>query len=98
LRTGLWQAPPLPNGVRLLADVWLRCENAPRDEEWQELARLGRLFAADSAVCLRVAQALARHGKAAEAVDILGTGFLRVRDDPTRAQFAEAYSAIMKRP
>jgi hypothetical protein len=98
LRTGLRQAPTLPNGVRLLAEVWLRCEHAPRDDEWQELARLGRLFAADSPVCLRVAQALARHGQAAEAVDVLGAGFLRVRDDTTRQQFAQAYSAIVKKP
>ncbi len=97
LRRGLQQAPPLAEAVVLLADVWLRSSAAPSDEEARQLERLGRLFLSEPRVCLRVVRALERHGKSAEAVALLGAGFLHVHDNPTRTQFAQLYATLAKR-
>jgi hypothetical protein len=96
LRLGYAQNPPLAEAVGLWADVRLRASVAPPDEEVKALLRGARLFITDARLCFRVARALGRHGRSAEAVALLGEGFLHVRDDATRAQFAQMYAVLTK--
>ena len=98
LRTGLRQAPALADSAVLLAEVWLRGAGPLPEADGQQLETLARLFAADARVCMRVAEALGRHGETARAVAVLGAGFVHVRDDATRREFAQRYAALAKQP
>lgn len=85
LRRAVTQAPPLAESFVLLADAWARCEYAPNSEEFADLERGARLFSQRPTVALPIAQALARHGKKAEAVALLDGCVGSVADEPTRA-------------
>ncbi|MBL9189887.1 MAG: hypothetical protein JNK23_20575 [Opitutaceae bacterium] len=94
LRAALDQAPLIAEAVELWADAWTRTTAAPTEADVARLVRGANHFIADPKVCLRVARALGRHGKKAEAAELLGAGFLHARDDATRAQFAQMFAAL----
>jgi len=73
LRAVVAQAPQLADVYILLAQVWARCETSPNAEESAELQRGARLFPRRQEVGYSIAQALARHGKNAEAIAVLDT-------------------------
>jgi hypothetical protein len=98
LHRGLEQAPVLIDAVQLLADATFRSTSAPSDEDVKRLVEFGRRFVSQPRVCLRVARALSRHGKREEAVSLLGAGFLHVRDEQIRVQFAQLYAALVPSP
>lgn len=97
LRRGLGQAPPLPAAFELLATVWSRCRASPPAEDIERLVHGGQLFATEPRLCLKLARALGRHGRSTEAIALLGRGFLHVRDNPTREQFAQLYALLTQR-
>lgn len=74
LRAALTQAPQLADVYILLAQTWARCATSPNAEEWAELQNGARLFRRQQAVAYFIAQALARHGKKAEAIAVLDAG------------------------
>lgn len=71
LQRTLTQAPPLPEIFTLLAEAWTCCETPPNADELAELKMGARLFARRPMVGLPIAQALAQHGKKAEAAAVL---------------------------
>ncbi len=94
LRTGLDQAPAIAELIELWADAWARTSVPPKAEDVQRLIHGAQHFIAVPSVCLRASRALGRHGKTKDAIDLLGAGFLHVRDDATRAQFAQMFAAL----
>jgi hypothetical protein len=94
LRGALDRAPLLPEIVELWCDAWARCQTPPNAADAQRIDAGARQFIAQPRVCLRAARALGRHGHAAEAIGLLGAGFLHAHDESTRAQFAQMFSAL----
>ncbi len=88
LRRALTQSPPLAEVYVLLAEAWERCEAPPNTAEFAELATGARNFGRRPSVGLRLALALARHGKKAEAVAVLDASAGEVADESTRAGIA----------
>ncbi len=94
LRRGLNQSPPLPEAYELLGDVWSRCELAPNASELAELERGARLFPRRPEVGVSVARALARHGKATEAVVVLERMSGSAMEPSTQAAVAKLWAEL----
>lgn len=94
LRRGVTQSPPLPEAFELLGDVWGRCELAPNASELAELERGARLFPRRPEVGTSIARALARHGKATEAVAVLELVAGAAMEDPTRVAIAQLWAEL----
>jgi prophage DNA circulation protein len=94
LRRALTQAPPLAEVFVLLAEAWAHCDLAPNTAEFAELERGARLFAARPTVTLPIANALARHGKHAEAAAVLDTTAAYAADETTRASVARLRAEV----
>ncbi|MDP3068680.1 MAG: hypothetical protein Q8N18_00245 [Opitutaceae bacterium] len=98
LRLGFDQAPAIAELIELWADAWTRTTARPSEADVQRLVRGAEQFIAEPRVGLRVARALGRHGKTAEARAVLGAAFLHVRDDAMRAQLAQMFAALKTDP
>ena len=84
LRRSLSQSPPLAEVYTLLGEAWASCELAPNGEELAELEKGARLFARRATVACPIAQALAKHGKKAEAAAVLAGCSAYALDDDAR--------------
>ena len=85
LQRALTQAPLLPEVFVLLAEAWARCEVSPSAAEFAELEMGARSFTHRPTVAYPIAQALARHGKQAEAVAVLDACAGYAMDEKTQA-------------
>jgi hypothetical protein len=97
LRAALAQRPLTVGAAELWADAWARTGLAPTAEEVASLTATARHFVSEPGVVLRTVRALARHGRRAEATELLGAGFLFARDDATRRRFAQMLTAVEAR-
>jgi hypothetical protein len=96
LRVAFAQQPPLPETYRLAAEVWVLAGDEPPPEAWRVLEEGSAYFPEDVRLAYAVAEALAAHGRDDRAVEVLGKAFGHVRDDGTRARFAELYARLSK--
>jgi hypothetical protein len=94
LRGALTQNPQLPEIFGLLAEAWTRAREAPPASDLETLSRGARFFAMNSAVGYRIALALARFGRRAEATELLATGIDYATDDAMRARYAQLQAAL----
>lgn len=98
LRAGLAQSPLLPGAAELFADIWLRGKTAPGEEDVALLRAAARTFVLDARIALRIARTLGRHGRLTDGAAVLEATFPHVRDEALRAQFAQLYGALTKKP
>ncbi len=96
LHRGLAQAPALTEIFAQLADLWQRSAVPPTPGDLQRIKREQALFVSDPKICIALAAALARHGHTADAISLLGAGFIYARNDETRKQFAKVYASLEK--
>lgn len=96
LQRGVLQAPPLPEAYGLLAEVWVRCNQAPTAADWTLLETGARLYARRPVVSFRIALAYARHGRKTEAEALLAAGADYITDDITRRQVDELRTALAR--
>ncbi len=94
LRLALGQQPQLPEVFGLLADAWLRSREPAPPADVEALVRGAKYFAMNPAVSYRIALALARCGRRAEAVDLLDRGVDYVDDDAMRVRYTQLQAAI----
>lgn len=94
LRQAIQQTPPLPEVYGLLADAWLRSRDPAPRADVEALVRGAKYFALNPVVSYRLALALARFGRRAEAVELLATGAEYVVDDATRARFVQLQTTL----
>lgn len=85
LQQALAQAPPLPEVFSLLAEAWMRCEDAPSPAELSEIARGAEIFPRRPTVALPIAQVLSRHGQNSEAARVLAACAGYATDEKTQA-------------
>lgn len=94
LRTGIRQAPPLPESYALLADVWLRCSSPPPAEDFAVLARGADLFSWHPLLSHRIALLQISRGKPAEATRLLAKAMKRTTDPAIRTRLGELQAVI----
>lgn len=96
LRTAITRAPPLPEAYLLLAGTWLRCREAPPEEDFVTLARGAKLFGRLPVISYRVALLQLAHGRAAEATQVIAQGLERATDSEVRAALTELQALLGK--
>lgn len=84
LRTGIRQAPPLPESYALLAEAWLRCSSPPPAEDFAALAQGADLFSWHPLLSHRVALLQISRGRPAEAARLLAQAMERTTDPAIR--------------
>ncbi|MEO7413220.1 MAG: hypothetical protein ABIZ81_07670 [Opitutaceae bacterium] len=94
LRKATAFTPELPEVFGLLADAWTRCRETPPAGDVEALVHGAKSFALNPTVSYRLALALARAGRRAEARELLTTGIEYVADDANRARFAQLHAAL----
>ncbi len=96
LRRAIKLPPQLPEVFGLLADTWIRARESAPAEDVEALARAAHYFAMNPAVSYRIALALARSGRRAEATELLAHGIDYVADDAGRIRYAQLQAALTK--
>lgn len=98
LRKTTAYTPRMPETFGLLADVRARCRESAPSGDIDALLLGARSFALNPSVSYRIAFALARSGRRAEAAELLTTSVEYVRDDTKRAQFIQFQSVLARAP
>lgn len=94
LRRMLALTPPLPETYGVMADAWLRSNAPPPAEDLATLVKGAHAFALHPTVAYRVALALAKYGRRAEAVTLLNQGVDGVGDDLLRTRYNRVLEAL----
>ena len=98
LRRALTQSPELPEIYGLLADAWVRARTPPPPEDMAALVRGARSFALHPTVGYRLALALARYGRQAQAADLLDAGVDYLNDEALRRRYVQLRAALTAPP
>lgn len=96
IRRAVALTPALPEIYGVLADVWLRARTPPPATDLAALSRGAQLFALHPTVGYRLALALARFGRPAEAGMLLARGIDSLTDEALRARYAQLQAALAK--